>query len=165
MKKTLIGTTLLSFVVGNILGKKSALKDASVAYKKASHREELFEGLYRQMNEWFAQEQKGNTLVKYLEKNNYNRIAIYGMGDAANRVYDSVKESRIEVVYEADTARSFYSDAPLLTLEDEFPQVDLIIATDFFSFEGVKEKLEQKGKCDVKLLQDIIFGELDQLSV
>ena len=143
-----------------MLGKILTLKDASVSYKKASSREQMFEGLYRQMNEWFAQEQKGNTLVKYLEKNNYNKIAIYGMGDAANRVFDSVQGSDVEIVFEADKARSLYSDVPLLTLEDEFPKVDLIIATNFMSFENVKEKLEQKGKCDVKLLQNIIFCEL-----
>lgn len=135
------------------------LKNLYVRMKKKS---DLFEGLYRRTNEWFFCEQRGDTLVKFLEGEGIHKIAVYGMGDFANRIYDEVqKSSLLEVVFEIDKNKSMYSNTDLYTLEEEFPQnIDAIIITDFNNYEQVEKRLKQKGNYKIFLLDDIIYNKL-----
>lgn len=82
------------------------------------------------------------------------------MGNLANRVYDALRYSRIKVVCCIDENKSFYSDAKLITMDDDFPEMDAVIITDFRNGEDIKKRIRVKGKFDICLLADIIFNEL-----
>ena len=43
-----------------------------------------------------------------------------------------------------------------LTLEDELPEVDVIIVTVLGSFQEIYDKLSTKIKCDIVAIEDII---------
>lgn len=156
---------LAVFLLGMFVGNRRTLRTIGKKYLKVYCRANMFERLYRQTNEWFCQEQQGHTLAIFLEQRHYSRIAVYGLGDTANRIYDSLKNTPVEVIFGIDKNKSFYCDTEILTLDDEFPSVDLIIVTDFDSYETLRQKLEEKGNHLVMSLEQIIFHELGEMEV
>lgn len=159
-KKWVVISIVISFATGVIYGCVRVSKIISKEMKRTQNRLDLFEGFYRPMKEWFAKEQAGNSLAKFLESRQYNKIGIYGMGDFANRIYDALKDSSIEVVCSMDENKSAYSDTVLLTFEDDFPEMDAVIITDFRNGDSIMERLSEKGNFDMLLLDDIIYNEL-----
>lgn len=159
-KKILFFSAIVSFVTGVIYGGFKVSRIIGDEMKNLQNRQDLFEGLYRPINEWFAKEQSGHTLKDYLEKKQYKKIGIFGMGNLANRVYDALKSSDIEIVCCIDQSRSVYSDTKLISINDEFPLMDAIIITDFKNSASIKQQIEKKGNYDILLLDDIIFNEL-----
>ena len=54
------------------------------------------------MNQWVSNHQKGKSLISYFEKNNYKKIAVYGMNYIGNTLIDELKNSQITVEYGID---------------------------------------------------------------
>ena len=160
INKMVVIFSFTSFIAGTVYGGIRTVRLISGEFKKMQKRQDFFEGLYRQINEWFTKEQAGKTLAMYLEKKQYKRIGIYGMGNLANRIYDALKSSHIKVVCCIDENKSFYSDAKLITMDDDFPEMDAVIITDFRNGEDIKKRIRKKGKFDICFLDNIIFNEL-----
>ena len=159
-QKVIFILAAVSFSVGILYGSFKMMHIISKEMKQIQKRQDLFEGLYRPINEWFAKEQAGRTLEKYLQKKQYKRIGVYGMGNLANRIYDALDNSNIKIVCCIDENNSFYSDVKLITLHDEFPKMDALIVTDYHLQEENLNTLKEKGSYDLLFLEDIIFNEL-----
>lgn len=160
VKKVIVLSVVISFIAGFICGSIRILRSLGETLKKTKARLDMFEGFYRPMKEWFAKEQAGCTLKNFLMEKNYCKIGIYGMGDFANRIYDALKDSPIEVVCCIDSKKSAYSDTTLFTLEDELPDMDAIIITDYKNADSIIDSLSKKGDFELMLLEDIIYNEL-----
>ncbi len=159
-KKRILLLCVIASMSGILYGSIKIMHIDSKEMKRIQKRQDLFERLYRPINEWFAKEQAGRTLAKYLEEKQYKKIAIYGMGNLANRIYDALKNSPVEIVCCIDENNSYYSDTELITISDDFPKLDAVIFTDFLKGEEVMNEIKKKGAFDILFLEDIIFNEL-----
>lgn len=100
-------------------------------------------------------------ISQYLKKNGYCHLAIYGMGRVGKNLYKELKDSEISVDFIMDQKISgqqkYYGDVPCLTMESEFPYVDMIIVTISGETDQVISKLRKKVTCPVKAIDDILF--------
>ncbi len=115
--------------------------------------------MYQLLKKWDG---VGNTrIVNWLKCKQYERVAIYGMGDLGRKLHRDLEMSEICVVYTMDQyAGSMTATVPIVqsNLFLTMPIVDVIIVTVIQSFEAVKKDLISRG-CDANKiisLQNII---------
>lgn len=113
---------------------------------------------YNLLIQWLSIRQEGKSLVSYFEQNGYKKIAIYGMKELGERLYDELKDSEIEVKYIIDkNADAIYADVDVVTPDDQLEEVDAITVTAIHYFDEIEEMLEQKVDCPVISLEDIVY--------
>lgn len=117
-----------------------------------------FKGYYNMLNQWMILKKEGKTLASWFVDNGYRTIAIYGMGEMGNRLYDELQGTEIKVLYAVDkNGSATYSELDVVDLEDELENVDAMVVTSVFAFDEIKEQLCQKVDFPIVSLEDIIF--------
>lgn len=156
MKKSII--SVLSFVVGVFAGAffVNYIKKADTASE--AEQKNRFKEYYNMLNQWMIIKQEGESIERYFEKNGYKAIAIYGMGEVGNRLYDDLKESNVNVEYAIDiNPESTYSEIKVYNVHDNYPEVDAIVISPIFDYNEIKNSLCHKVNCPIISLNDIIF--------
>lgn len=160
MKKGFGGvvSTLAGMAVGAAAGGIAA---GSASSKKI---QELVDGhakvheLYMAFDQWLRIRQEGKTLVDFFERNNYKTVAIYGMKELGERLYDELEGSGITVQYAIDkNADTIYADVDVVTPDDELASVDVIVVTAIYYFDEIEEVLSEKVDCPIVSLEDILY--------
>ena len=117
-----------------------------------------FKGYYNMLNQWLILKQEGKSLAEYFKKNDYKTVAIYGMGEMGNRLYDELKDSEIEVKYAVDqNAASTYSELDVVDKEDSFADVDVMVVTATFAFDEIEEEIGSKCSFPIVSLDDVVY--------
>lgn len=155
-KEKLILMTIPLTTISSILVTSKILNKA--IYQKNS-KIEKFKSYYDMLNQWIIIKQNGKSLEEYFIKNNYKKIAIYGMGEMGKRLYDDLKNTNIEIKYAVDkNATAIYSDLNIINVEDNFEIVDVIIITAIFDFKQIFNDIKNKCNFDIISLEDVIYG-------
>lgn len=150
---------VLSALVGAAAGAAGAnyLGQKTIAAKTG--KVDKFKSYYNMLNQWLMLKQEGKSLEKYFVDNDIKTIAIYGMGEMGNRLYDELKNStEVTVKYAIDqNAASTYSEIDVIDKEDEYEEVDAIIVTAIFAFDEIEEEISTKVDFPVISLEDVVF--------
>lgn len=156
MKK---GTAVvLSTVFGFVAGAAGTGYLKGKQIEKKAEKVDKFKGYYNMLNQWLILKQEGKNLSEYFKSNGYKTIAIYGMGEMGNRLYDELKDSEIEVKYAVDqNAASTYSELDVIEKEDDFAQVDVMIVTATFAFDEIEEEISSKVNFPIISLEDVVY--------
>lgn len=153
-------------VVSTLVGMAAGAVAGGVAAGSASSKkiQELMDGhakvheLYMAFDQWLRIRQEGKSLVEYFEKNNYKTVAIYGMKELGERLYDELEGSGISVKYIIDkNADTIYADVDVVTPDDELQPVDIIVVTAIYYFDEIEEMLSGKVDYPVISLEDILY--------
>lgn len=156
MKKGLL--TGVSLLTGAIAGAVAMNKLKEQAVDAKAEKIEKFKGYYNMLNQWLVLKQEGKSLTEYFVNNNYKSIAIYGMGEMGNRLYDELKNSEIEVKYAIDkNAAGTYSEVDVIEKDEDFPEVDAIVVAATFAFEAIQEELNEKVDWPIISLEDVVY--------
>lgn len=143
------GAVVGGAVVGNKLNQK--LKDNQDFTKKIGSYYHLF-------NQWLSIRQSGKTLADYFVQNEYKTVAIYGMKEFGERLYDELRDTDVIVKYVIDkNADAIYTDVDVVTPEDTLEAVDVIVVTATYYFDEIEEMLMDKVDCPVVSLEDILY--------
>ena len=145
-------------VVGGILwADKKAVKRSEEVKKR-------YKGYYNVVNQWLRNKNENRDVVSYFINNNFSKIAIYGMGEMGNRLYEELRGTDIKVAYFIDknAEEIYYSedDIPVIGLDDIENQekVDAIIVTPIYDFDSIEEALlERSVEAEIISLEDIIY--------
>lgn len=163
MKKGTVG--FLSLMTGGIFGAFGAaagvgkVKDAELKTEMKYSNKHL--ALYLMMDHWVEVKQKGKNLASYLKDKGYQKIAIYGMSYAGNRLVKELEGTGIEIKYGIDIdADNIHSDIKIYEPQDIMEGVDIVVVTPIFFFDEIAEKLEEKFTCPIISLADIIDAVL-----
>lgn len=114
-------------------------------------------GLFLLMDQWANIKQEGKNLEVYFVKNNYKKIAIYGMGYVGIRLVKELKYSEIEIAYGIDrNADTIYSDIKLITMDSSLEDVDAIVITTMEGYDEICEALSERVKCSFISIEDIL---------
>lgn len=114
-------------------------------------------GLFLLMDQWVKVKQEGKKLEEYFIKNDYKKIAVYGMSYVGVRLVKELENSEIEIAYGIDrNAANIYSQIKLLTVEDELPDVDAVIVTLVGGYDKVFDMLISRLGCPIIALEDIV---------
>lgn len=157
MKKGLL--TGVVGVAGIIVGAATmgSIKGRTVDAK--AEKIDKFKSYYNMLNQWLILKQEGKSLEQYFIENGYKTVAIYGMGEMGNRLYDELKDSSIELKYAVDqNAANTYSELEVFEKEDDFEDVDVMIVTAIFAFDEIEEQLNSKVDFPIISLEDVVYG-------
>lgn len=128
-------------------------------------------------NSLYISEQRANKFVKYFnllitwmqnanalgnvedffERHRFKSIAIYGAGKVGMLFYDLIKESKkFEVKYFIDRSSKKLEEVKVYTINQKFPDVDVIVVSAIFDYENIKMLLGKKTKSSIVSLEDVI---------
>lgn len=157
MKKVILSG--LSSLIGIAAGASIVAKINEKVIIKKEKKIDKFKTYYNVLNQWLIVKGEGKSLVKYFEDNELKSIALYGMGELGNRLYEELKESNVEIKYAIDKeAGSTYSEIIVKSIDEDLEEVDAIIVTAIFDFEEVKNDLTEKVKYPIISLEDIVYA-------
>ena len=141
----LAGAAGVSKLMQKNIDKKQSMSDKHLA-------------LFLLMNQWVKVKQEGKNLSSYFKNKGYKKIAIYGMSYAGETLIEELRGTGIEVSYGIDkNAAKFFVDVDVLSLEDDFKEVDAIVVTAITFFDEIEEALSRKVDCDIISLEDILY--------
>lgn len=113
--------------------------------------------LFLMMNQWVKVKQDGKNLASYFEKNEYKRIAIYGMSHVGKTLLDELNGTSIQVAYCIDqNVDKIRAEIDILSMGDELKPVDAVVVTAITFFDEIKKRLSEKVKCPIISLKDIL---------
>jgi len=160
MKKIINGvvSTVAGIMVGAVAGETAARKVFSKKMKAMEGEGAKIHKLYMAFDQWLQIHQEGRTLVEYFERQNYKTVAIYGMKELGERLYDELEGSGITVRYIIDkNADSIYADVDVITPDDNLEPVDVIVVTALYYFDEIEEMLGAKVNYPVISLEEILY--------
>lgn len=156
-RKTGIAGIAGAFGIG-IAGIALTNKVKNEEIQKNKKSKDKFKGYYNLLNQWLRLKQERKSLETFFAENQYKTIAIYGMGELGNRLYDELKDSNIQVEYAIDeNTAGAYSEVKVITAEENLPEVDVIVVTAVFAYNEIEEKLSEKTHLPVISLEDIVY--------
>ena len=155
MKKRLcfVGIGILGFIIGGTcvgyLKSNSNMKEREIGLKMTKY--------YFTLNNWIKIEQENKNLSMYFKNMGYKTVAIYGMKEVGERLYQELKNSEVMVKYAIDqNAESIYADVDVYSLDDELPDVDVIVVTPTYYYNSILNNLKDKVKCPIISIDDVI---------
>lgn len=129
-------------------------------YKCINYWKEIAEknrSLFVLMNQWIYLKQEGKKLDIYFTRNNYRKIAIYGMGSVGLCLTRELKHSDVEILYGIDrNAASMHLDIKVVTMEEDLPIVDAIVVTVMRDVDEIADALSEKVKVPIIAIEDIL---------
>lgn len=152
---TIIGT-FAGLVTGVVCSGKIKNKKIEEKNKKVNK----FKDYYNMLNQWIINLHENKTVKKYFIENGYKEIAIYGMGEMGNRLYEELIDcDGIEIKYAIDkNAGATFSKIDVFDLDDNLPEVDLIVVSAIFEFDEIKKELSSKLNCPIVSLENVIYS-------
>lgn len=158
MKAGSIISTILGVAVGATAGAAAMAKSKEEVLVRRKQMSDKHFDLFMLMNQWLIAKQQNKEITTYFHENNYKRIAIYGMSYVGERLCDELVQSDIEVCYAIDKrADNIYVDLDVYTVEDNLPEVDVIVVTAITYFDEISDKLAEITNIPVVSIEDIIY--------
>lgn len=150
---TLVGMAMGAAAGGIAVGVTSMKESKGLMEKHAKMNE-----LYQAFNQWLCIRQEGKSLVEFFERNNYKTVAIYGMKELGERLYDELKDSGIIVQYAIDkSADVIHADVDVVTPDEKLKPVDVIVVTAIYYFDEIESMLSEKVDYPIVSLEDILY--------
>lgn len=129
--------------------------------KKALLKRDKFKQYYHLLNQWFAMKQRKESIEPYFIEKGYRKIAIYGLGELGNRLYEELKDSAIEVKYAIDKhADSIYTDLEIRSPDEKWESADAVVVTAVYDFKEIHKKIAKKIDCPVISLEEVIYESI-----
>ena len=116
---------------------------------------------YNMMNRWTQNLQQNKTVVGWLKANNYEKVAVYGIGILSNTLIQELKSGGIQVSYGIDqnTEKPYMPlDFQVYSPEEHLPEADIVIVTIISAYPTVKTRLETKLDCPIVSLENIVYN-------
>lgn len=156
MKKLFL--LISSILAGMLAGAGIVKKIDGKLVEEAKDMSDKHLSLFLMMNEWVKIKQNGKNLLDYFVRNNYNRIAIYGMSYVGETLLKELSGSEVEVVYGIDkNAEIIDQEFKVITMESPLEEVDVIVVTAITFYDEIEEKLSKKIDCPIISLEDILY--------
>lgn len=151
-------STLAGIVAGAAAGGIAAGSASSKKIKELMDGHAKVHELYMAFDQWLRIRQEGKTLVDFFERNHYKTVAIYGMKELGERLYDELEGTGVTVKYIIDrNADTIYADVDVVTPDDELEPVDVIVVTAIYYFDEIESMLSEKVDYPVVSLEDILY--------
>lgn len=154
--KILAGITTITAIAGTLYYAKKAINKS---YNLVSR----YRDYYDVTNQWLKNINQSKKTSNYFEENGYESIAIYGLGELGSRLYEELKESKINIKYfvdkEADNMYFGSEDVELVAIEDlNDDNIDAVVVTPVYAYNQIEKQLQNNGvTCDIISLEDVVY--------
>lgn len=142
-----------------LLEKRIREKKGSIPEKKAI---EMFYILYS----WRKLSNQGKSINSYLCNCGYERIAIYGLGYIGECLCEEIENNNNIIFFGIDkNANDFEQKIKIYRIEEELPDVDLVIITIACEKESIKRNICKKVNCDVCTMNELLLACRDDVKL
>lgn len=118
--------------------------------------------MYEFMNRWLMLKQQGVSLSLFFEHKKIKTIAIYGVHNMGQRLYDELQDSRITVKYGIDrSSKKPKWGVPVLHPNDALEMVDAVVITPVFDFLEIRDSLYATLSCPMFSIEEVLFYEYE----
>lgn len=122
-------------------------------------RTEEYEQYLNMMNQWLILAQEGKSLNRFLIRQGWQKVAVYGMSIYGRHVIRDLKEEDCTVVCGIDRKKmSSYEGVHIYEPTIRLPQTDVVINTVLHRHQEIVRDLQQVVSCPVVSLEDVVFG-------
>ncbi len=135
-------------------------KDSAELLKFYKNRMEQYKKNWLILDQWLRRNEQKRPIAGTLSRMGVHIIAIYGMGILGQHLRAALEGSDIVVKYAIDSRKQGnIKEIPVLGLDDEFPEVDVIIVSVVFEFDNIAKDLKKRTHIPVWSLEEILFEE------
>lgn len=129
---------------------------------KAKMSAERNDANFQVLKVWLQVKQAGRSLETYLKQKGIEKIAIYGMSDIGQLLYQELKDSEIETAYGIDkNSKSVHmEDIRVAGLDETLEPVDAIIVTAVYFYPEIRKELLSKTEAAILSLEDVLYDML-----
>lgn len=122
--------------------------------------ENKFYEYYQLLNRWMIGRNEGKGLADFFHQEGINKIAVYGMGELANRFAEELKDTDIQIMYgiDRDVCCTNSRIEEIYYPNDHLPKVDAIVITPFLSAEEIIKNLSEQCSYRFISLDKIIYS-------
>lgn len=115
---------------------------------------------YQLLSHWMEIKNKGRSLVEYFRLKGYRNIAIYGMGELANRLCEELEGTDVCVKYGIDreVAGTISRMDQIFSPDDSLELVDAVIVTPFYAMDSIRDTLRKKINCPIVSLEEVVWS-------
>ncbi len=157
---------MMMFVVGVLIGATFVLfysmKKVYIDRNGYEERIEKQSEFYEVLVKWIKNIHEGWKIDRALEEMNYKNVAIYGMKELGELLYDELKDSGISVDYIIDKrANKLFAEVEIVTPDDTLKPVDAIIVTAIHYYDDIEKNLSSVINCPILSLRDLILTQMD----
>lgn len=149
-------------VVGNAviaIGAAAALWELHKKYKECERlklNQQNTEAKLRCLREMVRLSEKNINISNYFIKHGYNRVIIYGLGLLGQPLLSQLNGA-VEVVCAIDKRKITNAGIPVISINDQIPEADVIVIAMASEIEPIKEQLERVTACRIVALKDVIL--------
>ena len=109
-------------------------------------------------DQWMFIHQDHKSTYDYFVQKGIKSIAIYGMDNVGERLYEELKDTDIKIEYAIDKKGGYInSDIKMISPEDEFERVDAIVVTVVNYFDEIFKNLSSKTDILIISLEEILY--------
>ena len=107
---------------------------------------------FQLLNRWMISDYEGKRVADFFHQEKIKRIAVYGMGELANRLTEALEGSGIQILYgiDRDVCCTNARIAEIYYPDDKLPEVDAVVITPFLSADAIKRDLAKT--CPYKMI-------------
>lgn len=116
-----------------------------------------YKNYFKVLERWLTLKEQGKRLASYIEGLGYKKVAIYGWGMLGKHLYEELKDSKIEISYAIDRIGGYASHLKVVTPQDKWDDVDVIIVSATFDYKNIRQLIKTKLKADVISLEEIVM--------
>lgn len=107
---------------------------------------------------WINHKQSGVNLEEFFKEKGYKSIALYDMNEMSLCLCRELEGSGIEVRYGiVHCGTHVHTDLPIYSLDEEFPEADVIVVMNPYHFESIRKDIRGKGKFDIVSIEDVVY--------
>ena len=133
-------------------------KDDSTVVSFLQKKVYMFQHRYKFLHYWMWLREQGIGIDKFFIQRGIKTIALYGLGIEGKHFRDELYAEGMEISYAIDRQGNVLHDMfPIYRLEDELPEVDVIVVSVIDEFFSIYKVLREKVKCSVYSLEEIVY--------
>ena len=117
-----------------------------------------YEGYWRILDAWLCLKEEHISVDTYFIDRGIYSIAIYGLGMLGKHLLNELDNSQLKIAYGIDRkSDALHMDMRIYTLDDELPEVDMIVVTTTYAYVDIVRQLQKKGCKNVVSLEEVIM--------
>lgn len=115
---------------------------------------------------WLSLKEDGKSLAEFLKKRNINTVAIYGCSKIGEHLAYEFGKEGIQIAYFIDQAANpeyQYREWRVISPEQPFGSVDMVIVTVLSGEHDCVETLRKKTDAAIYLIEDLVYDCLQEI--
>lgn len=118
---------------------------------------EKYNRQYHLLHRWMKAKESGVGLEKLFHSKGWDSIAIYGAGELGQHLVAEFDNTNIKIKCVIDKKRREIDGILSLSLDDDIPEVDVLIVTPVFAFREISKDMSNRVRCAIVSLESIFF--------